>query len=83
MNPPNRDANAKTEAKEESQARRDDYNKKAKALKESQKMLYTGDMVDVLVMEGAYRYLNMKSSRKGEILSVAQVQNLVADGKGT
>ena len=35
--------------------------------------------MDVTVSEGVYKYLNMKSSRKGEVLSVSTVNRIVTD----
>ena len=36
-------------------------------------------MVDVTESEGFYRLLGMKSSRKGKVLSVSTVRDIVAD----
>ena len=36
-------------------------------------------MVDVTVSEGMYRLVNMKSSRKGEVLSVSTINKIVSN----
>ena len=38
-----------------------------------------GDMVDVTVSEGIYRLINMKSSRKGEVLSVSTINSIISN----